>query len=151
MVKISELQKLLDRITKNKDCFWDLYPHYLNIVSLLIEQIDACSEELTHHLTDDIVSLITEVEENNDIQPDEKEDLLYDMCDTLESLKSKGSYIEIERVRKTVTKITEEKVREEIIYILDNYQIKQQPPKKPEVVVAKETKTVPVKQTEAKK
>ena len=47
------------------------------------------------------------------------------MCDTLEGLKGKGSYIEIERIRKTVTKITEEKVREEIIYILDNYQIKQ--------------------------
>lgn len=77
--------------------------------------------------------------------------MLYDMCDTLESLKNKGSYIEIERIRKTVTKITEEKVREEIIYILDNYQIKQQPPKKPEVVTAKETKTIPVKQTEVKK
>lgn len=36
LIKVSELQKLLDRITKNKDCFWDLYPHYLNIVSLLI-------------------------------------------------------------------------------------------------------------------
>lgn len=73
------------------------------------------------------------------------------MCDTLESLKSKGSYIEIERVRKTVTKITEEKVREEIIYILDNYQIKQQPPKQPEAVIAKEIKPVPVKPTEPKK
>jgi hypothetical protein len=86
--------------------------------------MDADNSDIKHHISENIIKLITEVEANEDIQKDEKEDLLYDMCDTLENLQKKGSYIEIERVRTIVTKITEEEVREEIIYILNNYKIK---------------------------
>ena len=50
------------------------------------------------------------------------------MRDTLEGLQNRGAYIQIERVRKTVTKIIEQEVKEKIIYILNNYQIKEDAP-----------------------
>jgi hypothetical protein len=46
-------------------------------------------------------------------------------------MKKRGVYIEIERVRKVVTRIVEEEIREEIIYVLSNYKCTQPPPPPP--------------------
>jgi hypothetical protein len=79
----------------------------VDIISLITELIGAEIPSIKPHITNDIVDIITEVEQNQDVQKEEREDLLYDMCDTLEGLQKKGTYIEIERIRKVVTRIIE--------------------------------------------
>lgn len=41
-------------------------------------------------------------------------------------MKERGVYIEIERVKKIVTKIIDKEIREEIIILLNNYKIKEE-------------------------
>jgi hypothetical protein len=58
-----------------------MYPHYVSIISLLIELIENSSDR--QHLTDGIVTLIDTIEGNKDIEDEEREDLLYDVRDTM--------------------------------------------------------------------
>jgi hypothetical protein len=41
-------------------------------------------------------------------------------------MKTRGVYIEIERIKRIVTKIVEKDIREEIIIILNSYKIKEE-------------------------
>ncbi len=45
------------------------------------------------------------------------------MRDAFENMRSRGVYIEIERIKRIVNKIVEKEIREEIIVILNNYKV----------------------------
>jgi hypothetical protein len=48
------------------------------------------------------------------------------MRNSFENIKEKGFYIEIERIKRVVTKIVDTELREEILIILNNYKIKEE-------------------------
>lgn len=94
-VDSSQVMLLLQRLASNKNSYWAFYPHYIDIFFLLIDLLRKTPPQIKPLLTQIIIRLLEQIEENNDITEDERAELLENMRDALADLKQKGVYIEI--------------------------------------------------------